>query len=363
MPLSKFRLPAKTEGIHRVALLVPLSGPRQVLGEELRKGAELALFSVAQKNVELLVFDTAGGPLADSATENAVMADADIIIGPLFTDAVVPAHKVANRHNIPMLLLSNNTDIARQGSWILGYAPEQQLDVALAHAVALGQEKFAVLAQDTPFGQKLRDHAKIRLAQFGIVPEDIRTLSNDVLNDEDSLKNAIKTFARYQPPEDDELTELPEPPFDSVVFAGDAAFALRTAPVLAYYDVAADSTTYLGNSQWNQRQIHTEPSLQGGVYAIRPTENDKAFNNKWDAVWTERPGFLARLSFDAMAMVAVLARDNTSDWHGRLVSNSGFAGFSGAFRLLPDGGNVRAFELREITDGATKILMAAPSKI
>ena len=39
-----------------------------------------------------------------------------------------------------------------------------------------------------------------------------------------------------------------ESPFDAVVFAGDPAFALRTAPVLAYYDVGPDRALYLGNA-------------------------------------------------------------------------------------------------------------------
>ena len=55
-----------------------------------------------------------------------------------------------------------------------------------------------------------------------------------------------------------------ESPFDAVVFAGDPAFALRTAPVLAYYDVGPDRALYLGNALWNQTQLLVEPSLQGG---------------------------------------------------------------------------------------------------
>lgn len=363
-PIVDFTLPEKSQGVRRVGLLVPLSGERSAFGEELRRGAEMALFSIGKQDIELIVFDTGGGPTAEMAAKQAVAADVDIIIGPLFTEAAVSARAVISQNNIPMLLLSNNTDIGQQGSWILGYAPEQQLDVVLAHAITLGQEKFAVIAQNTPFGLKLKDHALNRLEQFGITPEDVLTLNANVLNDENLLKDAIKTFARYQPPEEGaEFTGDPEPPFDSVVFAGDAAFALRTAPVLAYYDVASDGVTYLGNAQWNQRQIHNEPSLQGGVFAVRPTTNDQIFNKKWDAVWNDKPGLLARLSFDAMALVIMLADNDDMDWQSRLISNAGFAGFSGAFRLLPDGGNVRAFELRQIDNGATTLLMAAPAKI
>ena len=57
-----------------------------------------------------------------------------------------------------------------------------------------------------------------------------------------------------------------ESPFDAVVFAGDPAFALRLAPVLAYYDVGLDRALYLGNAR-DQTQLLVEPSLQGGLFA------------------------------------------------------------------------------------------------
>ena len=40
-----------------------------------------------------------------------------------------------------------------------------------------------------------------------------------------------------------------------------------------------------------------------------------------------------------------------------------FSGFSGAYRLLPGGGNQRAFELRRIEGGVSRVLQPAPDKI
>ena len=47
----------------------------------------------------------------------------------------------------------------------------------------------------------------------------------------------------------------------------------------------------------------------------------------------------------------------------QLVSNNGFQGFSGAFRLLPNGRNIRSFELRQIENGHAKVIKPAPNKI
>ncbi|MCH1474641.1 MAG: penicillin-binding protein activator, partial [Alphaproteobacteria bacterium] len=87
-----FIMPPKPDGIMRIALLLPKSGENAVLGNELQRGAELALFSLRNSQIELLVFDTVEKGAGVAARE-AVVAEADIIVGPLFSDAVVLARQ------------------------------------------------------------------------------------------------------------------------------------------------------------------------------------------------------------------------------------------------------------------------------
>ena len=360
-----FIMPPKPGGTMRIALLIPKSGDNAVLGNELQRGAELALFSLRNSAIELLVFDTVEKG-ADVAAREAVVAESDIIVGPLFSDAVVPARQVAATHGVPMLALSNNTAIAGRGSWLFGYLPEQQVDILLGHALTAGRSRSAS-SPPMMFGQKLARHARKRLGQFGLEPEDFVTLTAAQLASEDELKDAVKRFTGYTPPADDEETpaasELPPPRFDAVLFAGSADFALRTAPVLAYYDADPERVLYLGNAQWNQRRILMEPSLQGGLFASRPTDRDDAFNALWSSALGGRPGALARLSFDAMAMAAILAGQERETWNAALEAGSGYNGFSGAYRLMPDGGNRRSFEIRQVNGGVSTIFQPAPDKI
>ena len=364
----EFILPSKKGLQLRVGLLVPLTGPYAALGDEIRRGAEMALFQAVNKNVQLLFLDTMGGEKAANAALIGVKNDVDIFIGPLFTPAVLAARSVAAQNQIPMLLLSNNRAVVAPNSWLLGYLPEQQLDVLLGHAVGLGKSKFAIIAQDAAFGQRLLTHAKSRLDDFGLQPEVVRILTEAEVSDENSLKQAIREFSRYQPPAPNALPAAS--PFDVVILAGDPAFALRTAPLLAYYDLGPDRVLFIGNALWNQDQLLNEPSLQGGVFAIRPSQFDAKFNVSWHAIWQQTPGELSRIGFDALAMVAALSAsgDNQTlssavQWAQKLVTSNGFQGYSGSFRLLPDGSNVRAYELRQIRNGRSKIIKAAPDKI
>ncbi|MEC7705636.1 MAG: penicillin-binding protein activator, partial [Pseudomonadota bacterium] len=301
----EFILPSKQAMQLRVGLLVPLTGPYAAFGDEIRRGAEMALFQAVNKNVQLLFLDTMGGEKAAEAALTGVKNEVDIFIGPLFTSAVLAARSVAAQNQIPMLLLSNNRAVVAPNSWLLGYLPEQQLDGLLGHAIGLGKSKFAIIAQDAAFGQRLLTHAISRLDDFGLQPKAVRILTEAEVNDENSLKQAILEFSRYQPPAPNALPAAS--PFDAVIFAGDPAFALRTAPLLAYYDLGPDRVLFIGNALWNQDQLLNEPSLQGSVFAVRPSQFDTKFNVSWHAIWRQTPGELSRLGFDALAMVAALS--------------------------------------------------------
>ena len=364
---EEFRLPTKLSAVTRVGLLIPKTGPNSRLGTELLRGAELALFAMRDPSIELLSFDTAGGPAAAMAARQAMAADVDIVVGPLFSQSVIAARSIIGQRGVPMLALSNNLQIADQASWLLGYMPEQQIELLLGHALTVGHSKIAILVEESPFGQRLAAHTAQRLQQLGLTPEVMQTLTQAQLAADDQLKTAIREFTGYVPLEEDEeapaFADLPPPRFDAVVFAGGAEFALRTAPVLAYYDADSERVLYLGNAQWNQRRLLMEPSLYGALFASRPTGQDDRFNTLWADIWESRPGTLARLSFDAMAMISVVARNKPPRWRAALVSDSGFNGFSGAYRLYPDGSNRRAFELRQIGSGVSTLFRSAPDKL
>ena len=100
----------------RIALLVPLTGDAATLGAELQRGAELALFSVRNPALELLVFDTheAG---AGMAAKRAAAAEADLVVGPLFSDAVVAAPFWRPASMLALLAMSRSP-IRKLASWL-----------------------------------------------------------------------------------------------------------------------------------------------------------------------------------------------------------------------------------------------------
>ena len=353
-PVKPFTLPDKQDTRLRIGLLLPLSGDYAALGQDIAGGAEMALFQVKDPDIDIVFFDTAGGNQAEQAARQAVASEVDIVVGPLFTAAVRKARPILAASAIPVLALSNNIESASPGNWVLGYLPEQQIDHLLGYAVSENKTRVAILASEDAFGQQVLSHAVSRLSQLGLQPLQTTLLTPAILSDEDSLKQAIKTFSQYQKPEN-ENDELPPPAYDVLILAGGPDFILRTAPVLSFYDLDPSRVTYLGTDLWTRADLISEPSLQGSIITQATLPVSEGFEKQWQSVFNRPSNTLARLGFDAFALIAITKQelDQTTDqasqlpldWRASLIREQGFAGFSGQFKLLPDGRNQRQYEL------------------
>ena len=108
----------------RVAILLPLSGPRAALGRVVLDAAMLALFEVADGQFALRPYDTAGtADGAATAAETAVADGVKLVIGPVFSDAVRGAAPVIQAADLNMLAFSNNRDVAEPGIYLSGLLP------------------------------------------------------------------------------------------------------------------------------------------------------------------------------------------------------------------------------------------------
>ena len=102
----------------RVALILPLSAPGNagVAALWMKNAAEMALAEFKNPNIQLLVKDDAGNPQnAQAAAQQAIGEGAEIIIGPLFAQAVSAVGVVARQRNIPVIAFSTDASVASRG--------------------------------------------------------------------------------------------------------------------------------------------------------------------------------------------------------------------------------------------------------
>src|SRR6185437_2647579 len=106
----------------RIALILPLSagGNAGVAGQAMRNAAEMALAEFNNPNIQLLVKDDAGS--ADGArlaAQQSVDEGCELILGPLFAQAVSIVGQVARSRNIPVIAFSTDSNVASRGIYSL----------------------------------------------------------------------------------------------------------------------------------------------------------------------------------------------------------------------------------------------------
>ncbi|MCK9911844.1 ABC transporter substrate-binding protein, partial [Microbacteriaceae bacterium K1510] len=77
---------------------------------------------------------------------------AEIIIGPLMSQAVSGVAPVAREAKVPVLSFSNNTQVAGDGVYLINFLAEQEVERIVSFAAVQGKRRFAALIPDDAFG-------------------------------------------------------------------------------------------------------------------------------------------------------------------------------------------------------------------
>jgi branched-chain amino acid transport system substrate-binding protein len=122
----------------KVGLLLPLSGPAEPLGRDMLDAAQMALFDVGDNKLVLLPRDTAGTGGAREAAAQVISEGAEVILGPLFGPDVAAVSPLAAQANIRVLAFSNDASVATEGTYLLGFRPEEQVQRVVGYALSSG---------------------------------------------------------------------------------------------------------------------------------------------------------------------------------------------------------------------------------
>ena len=355
---------SKAPNTLRAAMLMPLGGRAKAIGLDMRRGAELALFTLASEQIDLTFHDTSQG--IEAAVADAIAHDADLIIGPLFAENTRIAQSLAASAGIPVLSFSNDSTVAKDGVWLLGQTPEQDLETVLLQAfyqvkpiARSGRAKphMAIIAQTNDYGKRISQFAIDMTRKHDKVTADLMTLDDDILADEKVLRQSIKNLTGWRKRSENAKPAIPR--YDLVLIAGDVPFTLRVAPVLSWYDLDPERVQYLGTSIWNNAAILQEPSLSRAWFADLPTEKNDRFQAIWQRHFDQPASKPALLAFDAVVLASTLDYQSSQALKDDLLSSDGFSGFSGMFKLGVNGENKRLLEILQIENGQARVIIPA----
>ncbi len=190
----------------RIGVIAPLSGPRAAIGEELVRGAELAVDrlnadgGLLDRDVELVVTD--GADLADVPRRLADLAEAarvSAVLGPESPGALIGTRSPLSRRGVPAMLPSAFAgDLEGAATPVTRVVPSA---AAQAEAVATwlrevrGTDRLAVLVADAVEGAAARTAIEEGLAAGGLPPAAIVTADGDA----GELTTAVAALRRAAP--------------------------------------------------------------------------------------------------------------------------------------------------------------------
>ncbi len=356
---AKYNFKKKDINTYRIGLILPFTGEYKKIGQNISNGVEMSFFQNKDNDVEILYFDSAGGLSAENAALEAAKAEVDIVIGPFFSLSTRIVRDILMKSNIPILSLSNDQIVASKNNWVLGYLPEDQIDLLINYIVNKKKEKIAILASNENFGKRVLSYIKKKSKQMNLNLKQVTILTKETLKNEDFLNNEIKKFTNYQKVEEENEMIMPAP-YDALILAGNVNFILKTAPLLSYYDLGPSRVQFLGTDVFSRKELINEPSLNGTVFTKSIVPDSKNLEEYWKLIFNEKPNIYAKMGFDIYAIISISKKrfeenDNAKqmkniNWQKYLTQKNGFKGFSGNFRLLESGKNIREYELLRINN-------------
>jgi branched-chain amino acid transport system substrate-binding protein len=328
----------------RVGVILPLtqgSAPSAV-GVSLRNAAQMAVDESGAADVTLMVLDDHSTPDgAAQAAQQALGAGAELIVGPLFSPGVREVGRVAKSAGKPVIAFSTDTSVAARGVYLLSFLIEGYVDRIMEYAQSKGKKSFAAMAPQSDYGN-------IAVAEFQQAAS--------------RLGVRVVTIARYAPGQAAGAAQE----IAGVANQIDALFIPEQADgmegVNAALVASGVKTQILGTGIWNDARVMKLPALQGAWFAAPETAGFNAFATRYRAKFNADPTRLATLSYDAVSLVAALARTQGSQRYTEkvLTNASGFNGADGVFRFRVDGPNERGLAVLQINNGAATVQSAAP---
>lgn len=337
--------PDPLDGMHRVALLLPMTGPDADVGQSIANATALALTDTKATNIRMITYDTGLGVAA--ATKRAIADGNKVILGPLRGDHVVEAATVARPAGVPIISFSNDVGVAGQNVFLLGHLPNQSIDRVVRYAKAQGYNRFGGIVSTNVYGQRAQSNltSAVRAAGGTLVG----------IQEADGTAGSADAAARR-------LMQMGQ--IDAVLIADSGRAAITTVPALRRNGLR--SAKILGTDLWNiDGSLAGNAPMYGAWFASVSDTLYAQYATKYRTRFGKAPLRLSSLGYDSVLLVARVARDwrpGTKFPVAQLIDPQGFIGVDGAFRFTANGLTDRMLEVQEIQAGKFVTVSAAPTQ-
>jgi ABC-type branched-subunit amino acid transport system substrate-binding protein len=330
----------------KVGLVLPLSasGNAGVAALSMKNAAEMALAEFQNPNIQLLIKDDAGSAQgAQQGTQQALDEGAEIILGPLFAASVPATAQLARARGVSVIAFSTDSSVAGRGVYLLSFLPESDVNRIVEYAAGTGKRSFAALLPDNAYGNVVEAAFKQAVGRKG---------------------GRIVAFEKYGADRATAARTVAQAlgGADALFIADDGDSVVTVADALTAAGANLKNIQLLGTGLWDNPRVFASPALQGGLYAAPDPSGFRSFSGRYRAKFGAEPVRTATLAYDAVALVAALARTQGGQRFSPevLTNPSGFAGIDGLFRFRADGSNERGLAVMKVTTGGGTAVAGSP---
>jgi ABC-type branched-subunit amino acid transport system substrate-binding protein len=330
----------------KVGLILPLSasGNAGVAAQSMKNSAEMALAEFQNPNIQLLIKDDAGNPQgAQQGTQQALDEGAEIILGPLFALSVPATAQLTRARGISVIAFSTDSSVAGRGVYLLSFLPESDVNRIIEYAAGTGKKSFAALLPENAYGNVVEATFKQAVGRRG---------------------GRIVAFEKYGADRAAAARTVAQAlgQADALFLADDGDSVVTVADALTAAGANLKNIQLLGTGLWDNPRVFASPALQGGLYAAPDPSGFRGFSGRYRAKFGSDPVRTATLAYDAVALVAALAKtQGPQRFSPEVLTNpSGFAGIDGLFRFRPDGTNERGLAVMRVGSGGGVPVAGSP---
>jgi len=310
----------------------------------MKNAAEMALAEFQNPNIQLLIKDDGGSTQgAQQGTQQALDEGAEIILGPLFALSVPATAQLARAKGVSVIAFSTDSSVAGRGVYLLSFLPESDVNRIIDYSASIGKRSFAALLPDNAYGNVVEAAFKSAVGKKG---------------------GRIAAFTKYTADRAGAARAMAPQlaTADALFIADDGDSVVAMAEALTAAGANLKNIQLLGTGLWDNPRVFASPLLQGGLYAAPDPSGFRNFSGRYRTRFGSDPVRTATLAYDAVALVAALARtQGPTRFSTEVLTNpSGFAGIDGLFRFRADGTNERGLAVMRVGSGGSTPVAGSP---
>jgi ABC-type branched-subunit amino acid transport system substrate-binding protein len=319
---------------HKIAVLVPLSGPNAGVGTSISNAANLAVLDTKAENVLLSVYDTGKG--AAAAAQQALSDGNRLFLGPLLAEDARTIAPIARAAGVPVISFSNDISVAGNGVYIMGFTPGQSIERVVSYARSQGAQRFTGLIPEGVYGERSGQALARAVERSGARLVGTQTFDRTPA----SLRSAVIRLNSAGA-------------YDAVLIADNPRIATSAAATVRVGP--SREARILGTELWRgETALTSAATMRGAWFAAAPEAMFDQLRTRYRTRYGKVPYRLGSLGYDAVLLTVRVARD----WRpgrpfpeGALRNDEGFSGVDGAFRFGRDGVADRQLEVVQVNAG------------